>query len=197
MNEQSKAIMGTIVMVACLVLLGFLVYAKAEGATIAAVAVVTTLIGFFTRSPERKDPPANAGIVVAAAIGSILASVACGCAPPKTPREEARSVVLLVADGVRQADLACASVARAKGDVSLAENCSAIEREAREALIVAEDALDLWDAVDHDRPSCAVKVATDALQRIVGVVRRAGGKVPRAVDDAFQLAPRLAGACNG
>lgn len=77
MSEQSRAILGTVSIVACLALLGFMVYMKTEGAVVAAIAAVTTIVAFFTRPPDRKDP--GPSVVVGLAIGTIL--VATGCTP--------------------------------------------------------------------------------------------------------------------
>lgn len=119
-----------------------------------------------------------------------------GCAPVRAPREQARSVVLTIAEGVRQGDLACAGLALAKRSVALAESCAAIVDEARAQLILAEDGVDAWDAAAVDNLPCAVLSAGDALGRLLTLTREAGGKIPPAVDDALRLVPVLAGACR-
>lgn len=119
------------------------------------------------------------------------------CVGAQTPREQARSVVLTLAEGVRQGDLACASVAKARGDLQLAVGCATIVAEAREILITAEGGVDAWDAAAADRLPCAVRSAANALTRLLDTIKRAGGKTPPAVDDALHLAPLLTGACHG
>jgi hypothetical protein len=197
MNENAKAIMATVVIVACLGLLGVLAAQHVDGAAVAAIAVVTTLVAWLTRTPDRRDPPAGTGAVIFAALATIIVTACSGCTEAKAPREQARSVVLTIAEGVRTGDLACASLARAKGDVALAETCASVVKEARGALIVAEDSIDAWQAAEDEKLSCATKAATSALVRLLDTVRRAGGKPPPALDDALRLAPLLTGACHG
>lgn len=140
----------------------------------------------------------------AAGLFSVLALIAMvffvcgldGCKGARVPREEARSVVLTVAFGVRQADLECAAVARAQKDLGLAELCATLVHEAREQLLTAEEGVDAFDDFAAARLPCALKSAADALGRLLATVQRAGGKTPPAVDDALHLAPVLAGACH-
>jgi len=78
MTEQTKAILATITIVACLALLAFLVHEKVDGATVAALSTVAVLVAYFTRAPERKDPPTGPGIVVFAGIvTTVLSLFAC------------------------------------------------------------------------------------------------------------------------
>ena len=83
MSERLKSVMSSAVIVSCLALLGFLVHEKTEGAAVGALAIVTTLVAWFTRQPDRKDPPAGVTVVV----GLILAGVLYGCA--STAQQEA------------------------------------------------------------------------------------------------------------
>jgi hypothetical protein len=135
-------------------------------------------------------------------LGGLLLLVGLGtapaaCTPANTPREQARSVVLTVAEGVRIGDETCAWISKAKKDLSLAETCAAAVLEARNALLIAEGGVDAWDAAAAEKLPCATKAAASALSRVLGAIERAGGKIPPAVADALQLAPLLAGACRG
>lgn len=79
MNENTKNIVGAIVIVACLGFIGFLVHEKVDGSYVLALSVAPIVIAYFTRAPDKKDPPAAAGIVVIAAIGSLCAAILGGC----------------------------------------------------------------------------------------------------------------------
>lgn len=122
--------------------------------------------------------------------------VPTACRPALAPREQARSVVLSVAEGVRVADEACAAAALATRSLPLAETCATLVDEAREALIAAEDGVDAWDAAEAGRIPCAVGRAASSLSRILEAVERAGGAVPPAAVDALRLAPLLTGGCH-
>jgi len=87
-SDHTKAIMSTIVIVACLALIGVMVYLKVPEAGLAGVAVVTTIVAWLSRTPDRKDPPPGSTLVPLIAAGILLASIlACGCSdpPPKLP----------------------------------------------------------------------------------------------------------------
>jgi len=103
-NDQTKAYMSTITIVACLALLGVLAHLKVEGIPVAAVAVVTTVIAWMTRPPDKIDPPGGAKIVPILAVGAIVSSLFMGCSdklPPAANVENAAAVAqyeLLLAD---------------------------------------------------------------------------------------------------
>lgn len=90
MSDKLKGVLAAVVIVACLTLLGFMVHQKADGAAIAAVAVVTTLIGYFTRQPDKKDPPS--GVVAVAGVLSIIAAMA-SCRPEQREAVENAAAV--------------------------------------------------------------------------------------------------------
>lgn len=118
------------------------------------------------------------------------------CKPADSPRANTRAIVLTLADGVNAADLACASIARAKHDADLARACDLARDEAAEALIAAEALLE----IDSDAPreiGCHVATALASARRMVIVLKDAGGKVPRALEDGLALAPMLAVTCDG
>lgn len=71
MSERTKAALSAVIILGCLALLGFLVKEKAEGAAIAACAVVTTIVAWLTRTPADKGPPAS--LVPLVGIGAIIA----------------------------------------------------------------------------------------------------------------------------
>jgi hypothetical protein len=151
-----------------------------------------------SRVPSSDPPPSSSGVKPAARMLLIAAAFALmGCHGANAPREQARSVVLTVAEGVKVGDEACASVALAKKDAALAEQCAALVSLARESLITAEEGVDAWDATAVSNLPCAVKSAASALSRLLGIVEAAGGKAPPVVQDALLLAPALTGACRG
>ncbi len=139
------------------------------------------------------------GIAMLVFLGAIafIAAALTHCKPADNPRAQARSVVLTIAEGVAVGDVACASIARAKLDLELARECAFARDEAREALIIAEDALDASDAAAAEKVPCAVSAALASANRLVGLIERAGGRVPPALADGLQLAPLLAGGCRG
>lgn len=70
MSERTKAVLSAVIILGCLALLGFLVKERAEGAAIAACAVVTTIVAWLTRTPADKGPPAS--LVPLIGIGAII-----------------------------------------------------------------------------------------------------------------------------
>jgi hypothetical protein len=61
---------GVAIIVAGLALLGFLVFMKVDGAAVAAIAGVTTVLAYLTRSPhDSATPPPGAKLVPFAAVG--------------------------------------------------------------------------------------------------------------------------------
>ncbi len=135
-----------------------------------------------------KPPGPPAVGVVALIVASMLTS---GCAT-LAPREQARAAVLVTAEATVSADHACAEVAIAKHDLALATKCADAYKPARLALIAASVAVDTWDdATSRASVSCAVKHPTAALTELSGEVVKAGGNVPKVVDDALSLASLL------
>lgn len=130
-------------------------------------------------------------------VNLVLCLLTAGCpGEAKTPRENARAVVLTTAEGVRAGDLACAATAKAKGDLALAETCAAAVKEAREALLAAEAGVDAWDAAAQGKVPCAVAKAGAAVSKILDAIKRAGGQPPGVLEDALKLAPVLLGGCH-
>ena len=160
--------------------------------------------GISLRSPKSPEPGdqmraavVRAGLVLVA-IGALLFGVAfSGCKPAAAPREQARSVVLLVTEAVRVADLTCASIGEGKHDEALLERCARASAVAKHALAGAADIVDGWEQADAGELGCAVALAADALTDIVRAIREAGGKPPQVVEDALRHAPILTVACRG
>lgn len=102
MSERLKSVMSSAVIVSCLALLGFLVHEKTEGAAVGALAIVTTLVAWFTRQPDRKDPPAGVTVV----LGLVLAGALYGCAASDLAKQLAaeREYKAQQVDCVRQYD---------------------------------------------------------------------------------------------
>lgn len=136
-------------------------------------------------------------LVFFAAVAFVILRVMAGCKGVENPRAHARAVVVTLAEGVAVGDMACASVARAKMDASLARECALARDEARENLIMAEDALDATDSAKAGDVPCMVKQAVASASRLMGLIEKAGGHVPNALNDAMELAPMLAGSCHG
>lgn len=111
MNEQTRATLGTVTVVAGLALIGYLAYLRVEAAAIAAPSIVIALVSWFTRPPERKDPPNAANAIPIIVASAILASLfACGCsAPPLTPKDCTKV-------GFREGDEACMRQYTAEGE---------------------------------------------------------------------------------
>lgn len=118
-----------------------------------------------------------------------------GCKPAETPREQARSVVLTIADGVRQIDLTCAAIAKDRGDLALAYECASLISEARSQLLTAEDIVDAWDAAVAGKLACSMRSAASVLERLMATLARAGTKPPAAAEDAIRLAPLVTSGC--
>lgn len=122
MTEQTKAIMSTITIVAGLALIGYLAFLRVDAATMAAPGIVIALVSWFTRAPERKDPPSGMTIVPLVAAGALIAAlVACGCdksLPPAANVENAAAVAqyeLLLAD--------CRAKGKASKSYDVYEDC--------------------------------------------------------------------------
>jgi hypothetical protein len=202
MSVQHLKVIGLVVTILALIGgLGFAVHAKADPLVIGGLATAigagtTAAFRWFTGGDSNKDGGKAGPAAVFLVAGTILAA-GDGCVPAQTPREQARSIVLTVAEGVRVGDEACASIAKAKRDVSLAEGCAIVVAEARSALLVAEAGVDAWNAANEGKLPCAVSAASSALGRILDTITRAGGRAPPAVADALKLAPLLTGACRG
>lgn len=125
-----------------------------------------------------------AGLLACAAIS------ACAIAPPRSSeppvRAAARAYVLELAEGVRVADIACASVALERKDFAIAERCGASYQRARHALLAAEAALDAGSA---SSATCALLPADVALRELAGAV---GAELPPVVADALTMAEAIA-----
>lgn len=119
-----------------------------------------------------------------------------GCKPAQDPSQR-RAVVLTVANGVVVADKACASVARAKGGEEgyrLALACAFAYDAARLSLVAADEKL------DKDTPedvSCEIEQALDYARQMAGLIEKHGGKLPRALEDAFRFASVVSLGCAG
>lgn len=136
-------------------------------------------------------------LFIAAVVGVVAIALHCGCEPAKDPRAHNRAVVLSIARGVEAADVACASIARAKKDAPLARDCAFSRDAAKVSLEAAEDALDSDDPSKAADVPCQVAQAVAYATALAGLVEKAGGKLPKALVDGFELAPMLAGGCRG
>lgn len=126
---------------------------------------------------------------------------ACGSPPANAPasdpaRETARSVVLVVAEGVHAADAACAAVAITRRSEELANKCAVAYKLARNATLAAGEGIDSWDAASRGAIACAVVKAGSALATMAEIIRGAGANLPPVLTDALALVPVLAGVCK-
>lgn len=195
MTDNQKSWTSALVVIACIALLGFLVHEKVDGASVAAVAIVTTLIGYFARPPDKKDPPGGAAVIA----GILAVAALQGCAPGKAPdvrRETARAAVVTLADAASKLDAACAAYVRASGDADVGRRCVEAYTIARTSLVAVASAVDAWDRADHESATCAVLSVTAALLPVARelVARQVDGL--EVVDDAVTLA-RALGPCRG
>ncbi len=126
----------------------------------------------------------------------VITMICDGCTPAATPREQARSVILTIADGVHQADLTCSVVAKDDRNLELAKKCATYVATAREALLIAESGIDAWEQGTSKNIPCAMRSAVDALSRLLDTLSAMHVDHPPAVDDALRLAPMLTGACR-
>lgn len=136
-------------------------------------------------------------LIFVAAVGFLAAHCLTACAQVENPRAQARAVVLEMAEGVSVADKACADIARAKKDAVLARECDKYRDAAKTSLEAAEDALDSTDAAKAGDIPCLVASAFDSATKLAELIRDAGGKLPNALQDAFDLAPMLSRGCHG
>ncbi len=139
-------------------------------------------------------------VAIAIAVASLfmaLAASCSGCMPPKVPeRDVARGIVLSVAEAVHVADKLCAEMVRARKDRDLGELCSNSYDLAGEALRDAELLVDSWPQASRGGLACHVRDAVNALGRVLVELKRAGEKIPAAVEDAMKAAPLLTELCQ-
>lgn len=146
--------------------------------------------------------PPIAGMMIGALLFALLLPGCPGASSP-TDRPTARSYVLLVADGVKLADVACAEAAhvlatsdRAKA-LTVADACAHGYTVARQALLTAEAALDAYDSGGAGRWGCALRDGLGGLRELAAGIALAGAKVPDSVADGLALASTLSGlACS-
>lgn len=120
------------------------------------------------------------------------------CKPVDDPGAQHRAIVQGLAYGVRAADQACASLARgapvAREGYELARDCAFAYDAARVSLDAADEAL---DGEGEQDVSCHVAQALAYAQHMAALIEKKGGKLPKALVQAFSLAPMLGGLCHG
>jgi len=151
--------------------------------------------------------PITRGIAItfgAAIVGAHLTLALASCsggrssvpALPTTPREQARATVLVLAEGVREADQRCADVGREAGNLVLLDRCTKAYDTARGALLVAAGAVDAYDDGRQGDVACATATGIDAALELAGLIRSAGGDLPAALDDGLRLAKQFGAECK-
>lgn len=147
-------------------------------------------------------PPAPTLLLTFALVCPVVgAPYALGCAG-STPasqlpaRDYARAGVMMVAEGVKVADDACATVAKAKSDAGLAKTCADAYDTARASLTGAMALVDAWDSADQKSYVCTVGHAVSALSSMASAVTTAGGPaLPAIVQDALSFGGQLSKGC--
>lgn len=146
--------------------------------------------GIFDSRPVRDAVGAVLFLFFLAALVLAVAK----CKPVEDPGAQARGAVHALAYGVEAADLACASIARSKRDVELARECAFARDAAKLSLEAADESLDMGH---DDEVPCQVGQALAYARQMAGLIRQHGGKLPRALEHAFLLAPMFAEVCGG
>lgn len=140
--------------------------------------------------PLRPIAVTLASMIVGAHLAVGVASCS-GCAAgsplPTTPREQARAAVLVLAEGTRAADEACAAEALAQQSLPLAERCSQAYSAARTSLLIASRGVDAWDTAERGNVACATAQGAAAAGELVAAIRSYGGAVPPVLVDGLEL----------
>jgi hypothetical protein len=152
--------------------------------------------GFFDARAVEQAITGIAVVVFLAAVAFVCIQL-MSCKPAEDPGASRRAAVLTLANGVYVADQACASVARAKTDTregyELARACAFAYDAARVSLIAADEKLDR----EGEDVACELEQALDYARQIAGLIEKHGGKLPKALVQAFQFAPLFASGCAG
>lgn len=130
---------------------------------------------------------------------ALMGCQGCGAHPslPTTPREQARAVVLVLTEGVREADHRCAEAGTDAGDLRLLDRCAAAYAVARSSLLVAAGAVDAWDEGRKGETACATIRGAEAAAELAGLIRSNGAEVPVALEDGLALYKHFgASACS-
>ena len=136
-------------------------------------------------------------VALALTLVSFLGCQGCGAATPlpATPRERARAVVLVLAEGTKVADHQCAEQGKAAGNLPLLEKCAAAYSVARSSLLVAAGSIDAFEAGRANETACATQEGIGAAEDLAGLVRFGAGGVPPALVDALALASQFSMKC--
>lgn len=153
------------------------------------------------KTDDPPKPPSAPTAIATGALMLVLVLLLPGClgASSPTDRPTARSYVLLVADGVKVADVACAEAAHAiaasdrSKAIAVADACAHGYTVARQALLTAEAALDAYDSGGAGRWGCALRDGLGGLRELAAGLALAGAKVPDSVADGLALASTLSG----
>lgn len=132
-----------------------------------------------------------------------LALAACqgGCSGslpiPTTPRERARAVVLVLAEGTKVADHQCAVYGTDAGDLALLDRCAKLYDTARSSLLVAAGTVDAWDEGQSGATACATIRGADAALELADLLHANGAPIPSALSDGIALYKQFgAGVCS-
>lgn len=145
-------------------------------------------------------------------LAALVAMLLVGCPkPPKVAelpaREMARGMVSGVAWGAQTAAESCADMVDQLAEAEdpraepLYRKCSFAWAYAKRALIVAEKAVDAWDAAHAGDVACSVAQALAAIDMIADGIAANGGHLPSdakaRIDDARKLAHALVALSGG
>ena len=161
------------------------------------------------KEPPSPPPPAvmtffiMAFFISSSAIFLISSFLACTGASGRvnTPRDVARSGVLLIVRAADEGDQVCADIAgkaKGSGDVAklekglaLAKTCASAKLRVLEAADVASSSLAVWDAAAERNLGCAALRGLTALGDLKTALVNAGAVLPAIVEDALVMASRL------
>jgi hypothetical protein len=125
----------------------------------------------------------------------VLLLAAARCRPAASPpREQARAVILTLAEAVRVGDESCAAIALSRRDLTLARYCADAYEDARNSLIAAGESFDHWSSGPPTAIVCSVVAASHVLARVADVLKRRGEQVAVLILDAIRLGTSL-GVC--
>lgn len=130
---------------------------------------------------------------------ALLVGAAVSCSPSRPPaevqRDAARASILLIAEAVSVAAIACADAIDRTQSHDLADKCKAAYSGARSALLAAEASIDAYDAGAYGQVGCAIKKATRSLSDLSDAMAAISAPPPLTVRDAVTLGHRLGFTC--
>lgn len=130
--------------------------------------------------------------------------VANGCRPVEAPalslQSRAQMAVLHLANALKVGDQACADeinvMENSEDAVALGEACIAAIEKGRDALLVAESLMSVWDDMKVNSIACSVVDGLKSLEKLDSVLKDSGAKIPNEIQDAITVANWIAPVCE-